>query len=187
MFWWCYLYISGSACNIYSSVVSQYWNPDDSIRSSSELKGFTCYSSWHKRNDIAGIVNITGTAAYSSARFLEYVNDGYFCSGKAYYYQSKNGLEGWMEIDLNKLYSLKCIKVLTVKYFDNIEFRFGNYSKDQGLSMNEIIFYQETSLDFAVFEYCLTKPLIGQYIHIESKKVITPDYISIGEIQILVE
>ena len=92
-----------------------------------------------------------------------------------------------MEIDLNKLYSLKCIKVLTVKYFDNIEFRFGNYSKDQGLSMNEIIFYQETSLDFAVFEYCLTKPLIGQYIHIESKKVITPDYISIGEIQILVE
>ena len=171
---------------MFSSVFAKHFE----IKSnpSSQIEGHTCYSSWHKKNDISTIVDITAAPIYKPSAALNFVNDGYYCSKDGHYsYRSRKFQDGWLQADLKKLYTLKCIRIFAGTDFYDIEFSFGNYSRDQGVSLNEIFAYSGSVLDKSVVEYCLDRPMVGQFVHIEAKKGIVDNHIHIGEIQILVE
>ena len=95
-----------------------------------------------------------------------------------------------MQIDLRSYFKLKCIKIPVRSYrvFDNgyfhdIEFRFGNESRDGDFAKNPIILYTGPRLEGAIFEFCLDIPLVGKYLLLFLRN---PQAMLIGEIQILV-
>ena len=180
---------TGDDCLLYSASVSKHWNPGKINRPLSRLEFDTCYSSWHEKNDIAQSVAITGTKQNVSKYSVDSVKDGFFCdTGKMYYgYTSSYNREGWMQIDLKEYHTLKCLKIFAGGAFCNIEFRFGNYSKTEDWSRNVFLAYSKEGLNGTVVEYCFDRPVVGRYVHLESKKEIGKDFIQIGEIQVLVK
>ena len=176
-------------CHLYSTPVSQYWNPDRINVSYSKLESFTCFSSWHARNDIVQSADITGTDGSFKWRSIEKAKDGFFCKGQkmAYGYVSKPNHEGWMQIDLKKYYALKCLKIFVGGTFNDIEFRFGNYSKNEDWTKNAFLAYSSKGMRNTIVKYCFDRPMVGRYVYLESKKKIDEDIIQIGEIQVLVQ
>ena len=180
---------TGDDCLLYSALVSKHWNPDEIATPSSRLEFDACYSSWHEKNDIAQNVSITGTEGDKAHFSVDSVKNGFFCdTGKMHYgYISNSNDEGWMQIDLKEYYTLKCLKMFAGNAFCNIEFRFGNYSKTEDWSRNVFLAYSKKGLKRSVVEYCFDRPVVGRYVHLESKKDIGKDFIQIGEIQVLVK
>ena len=173
---------------MYSTTVTRYWNPDKVKVYSSQITSYTCYSSWHSRSDIANIANITGTVELRAPYKLEHINDGFFCIKEDYLsYINKNGEEGWIQADLIKHYKLKCVRFAFFRHFGEIEIRFGNFSRDQGLNLNGVIAYQKDFLERSTAEYCVDRPIVGQYVIVESYKYIGYDFLNIGSMQIIVE
>ena len=173
---------------MYSSLVTQYLNPDELKTFSHQTTGYTCYSSWHSRNDIANIANITGPVELSPLFKIENINDGFFCVDAINLsYLSHSSKEGWVQADLIKQYKLKCVRLGVFQYFEEIEIRFGNYTRDQGLKLNSVVAYQETKIRKSIVEYCLDRPIVGKYLLIEKYRPIGFDMINIGALQIIVE
>ena len=119
---------------------------------------------------------------------IENINDGFFCVDAINLsYLSHNSKEGWVQADLIKHYKLKCVRLGVFQYFEEIEIRFGNYTRDQGLKLNSVIAYQETKIIKSIVEYCLDRPIVGKYLLIEKYRPIGFDMINIGAMQIIVE
>ena len=180
-------------CQLFSTIVAAHWNPD-STDNTDLLNSHKCFSSWHKRNDISNQATITASASYAIAGPKQ-ANDGFYCQLAEYFFFHSifNVIGGaWMQIDLNSYFNLKCIripirseKVYWSANFHDIEFRFGNKSKDEDFSLNPVIAYSEPGLEGTIFEACLDTPLVGKYLLLISKQQ-TSNGLIIGEIQILV-
>ena len=101
-----------------------------------------------------------------------------------------------MQVDLRGIFTLKCIRVpvrSTIPYhtanFEDIEVRFGNRSRSDGFPLNPVIAYTGIGQENKIFEFYLDRPLVGQYLQLynNNKQPNQPNFLTIGEIQIIVE
>ena len=173
---------------MFSALVSTHWNPNNSSEFSD-----TCYSSWNQRNDISKNAIINGAESIAGGeRKVKNVNNGYYCfKSDEQSYISHANRDGWIQIDLQKPYPLKCLRVGSGDSFHNIEFRFGNYSRNEekSIRMNDVIGFTSKGWGRKIAEFCPGYSMIGRFIQIESKKPNpkVTQQVHIGEIQVLVD
>ena len=186
------IYFTDSICKLFSAVVSRQWDPDSTQKHNERLESYECFSSWHKRNDISGYLDVTSAPKLREGFENFYAIDGFYCmenSDFMYHSNMRNG-GGWLQLDLQGYFSLKCIRI-PVRDKDGlmqeIEIRFGNESKFENFEKNPIIIEKtESWLGGTILEYCLERHLIGKYILLQEKKS-KDDFILVGEIQVLVK
>ena len=124
-------------------------------------------------------------------------NDGFYCQHvDKFLYHSVQWVDGngWFQADLNNYYLLQCIRIpirskntYPTAHFHELVFRFGNKSRNENYADNPILIAKTyNGLEGKIFEFCLDRHLVGRYLHIEEKRS-SDDYITIGEIQILIK
>ena len=99
----------------------------------------------------------------------------------------------WIQVDLRGIFTLKYIRIPVrstipnhTANFEDIEIRFGNRSRSDGFPLNPVIAYTGIGQENKIFELCLDRPLVGQYLQLYNNKK-QQNFLTIGEIQITVD
>ena len=148
---------------------------------------FDCYSSWVRRDDIIGKTGVSGSPIHRVPLYVENSIDGFYCKKETdFIYHSTRSAQTWFQVDLNNVYTLKCVRVTTrdfSSYFSDVEFRFGNESQVENYSKNHVIAFVGPENGYR-FEFCLNYQLAGRYLGLRQHK---NTWLLIGQIQITIQ
>ena len=166
--------ITGTKCLLYSAIVSKNWDPASVVTHSQDLVDFKCLSSWHKRDDVIGKADLSGSP-YRSPFSYDNAKDGFHCQNNLLSIFHTEGLnlygDTWFQADLKQLYTLKCIRVSTRSlqiyydsYFSDVELRFGNKSHNEDFTLNPMIGFSAGMAADKVVEICPNSFVVGQFL-----------------------
>ena len=153
------------------------------------MESFKCFSSWHQRNDKSANADVSGYEEKFEFKKLINAIDGFTCphGNLFFYYGSKNGGPGWLQVDLKGYYTLKSVRIPVkgATNFPRLEYRFGNESKAENYELNPVLIANsEEFYTGQILEIYSAVPIVGRYFLIQQK----PDFhMHISEIQIIAD
>ena len=162
---------------MFSGVISTNWT-SNIFANNNKPALFQCYTSWVRNKDLMIEADIDAAGVHDDVNLLR---NGIFCPNDIMMstiscFKTGSEISPWIEIDLKTVKQITCIKIQVKKKenfvstnFKDVQIFIGNFSKSEGESKNELVYYFPGEATSAVsIKVYLESVMWARYIIIQS-------------------